>query len=614
MVPDDVRPERMHINPTHLSVAMLLGGTMTFEVPRYQRNYAWGADEIAAFLRDLELCRQAREGGKPRDHFFGGVVTARAPVQGSTRQNLQVIDGQQRLATFLVLMVQLKRAMLGLAAELAPNAGQSPAAFLKERAAMLSERYETHKDSINLRIVAVPRLALSVPDQPFLTDLLQGGAPEPHRNSHLRLKHAFDEIGRHLATVVATAADDAAKARMLDLVHDVIEQDWTVIHMAAESRTNAYMLFQVLNDRGVSLTEGELLRASTLEALEPVASAAEMQAVEDNWDAILNGKAVDIRAALQWVYASQVGAWPGRATLLAEFEGALFPMLGAAIPLTRENAITLIEAVSSLRQDFAQLELMVQGDWPCPSHQQVFAWDRDRLRLLIVHLKQKDCMPLLIAAMLLRPIQFSEIVQILERFCFRFAVLVGGPRAEASNVFNKHAVEIRRNPAAYNMGSLVTDLHDLIALHAPDDVFRSRLAAFGYPRSESKKPLKYFLMTLEHYVRWFDDGAKGRPDCRDRVRVFDFENGTIEHIYAENAAQPDPQLQPLLDTLGNVTMLSPAENDAAGAKNFADKKKYLAASTSKLNQEIAAEQDWTVQAIGRRHDRLIEMALRVFAL
>lgn len=602
----------MHINPSHVSIAGLLGGALTFQVPRYQRNYAWGPDEIAAFLKDLELCRKAREAGERRHHFFGGVVTASSPVPGSTRQNLELIDGQQRLATFLMLVVQLKRAMKQLAGAVDPGGAGSPATFLTDRAGLLRDRYETYKDSINLRVVAVPRLQLSFPDQQFLAELLQGGPPQPERRSHELLKGAFDAIGRHLKTIVDAAPDDASKARALDLVHEVFEQDWTVIHMAAEARTDAYMLFQVLNDRGVSLTEGELLRASTLEALEPLAPAVQMQSIEASWNEILSGRVLDIREALRWIYASQVGDWPGKTTLLADVQNALFPMLGTGAPLSREDSDALTEAVESLRRDFAKLEFILQGEWPFEVHQSIFAWDRDRLRLLVVHLKQTDCIPLLIAATLLTPVKFSVIVQALERFCFRYTILVEASRIEAVNVFNKHAVEIRRDPAAYDPRKLIADLRDLLNTHAPDSVFASRLNELRYPRSESKKPLKYFLMTLEHYVRWFDEGAKGRPTCHDRVRVFDFENGTIEHVYPENAAQPDPQLDPLLDTLGNLTFLSPAENDAAGAKGFAQKKPYLSASTTTLNKQIAAEQDWTAPIVLQRQERLIKMALSVF--
>ncbi len=119
-------------------------------------------------------------------------------------------------------------------------------------------------------------------------------------------------------------------------------------------------------------------------------------------------------------------------------------------------------------------------------------------------------------------------------------------------------------------------------------------------------------MTLEHHIRWFDEGAQGRPKCRDRTRVLDFENSTIEHIYPEHAAQPNETLEPYLDTLGNLTILCPEDNDAAGDKSFADKQPVFAASHTMLNHQISEEADWTVDAILRRQERLVTMGLSVF--
>ncbi len=52
------------------------------------------------------------------------------------------------------------------------------------------------------------------------------------------------------------------------LVEQVLAEDCTVIYMAADTRSEAYQIFQVLNDRGVQLTDGDMLRARTLELLD----------------------------------------------------------------------------------------------------------------------------------------------------------------------------------------------------------------------------------------------------------------------------------------------------------------------------------------------------------
>jgi hypothetical protein len=602
----------MHINSGQVSVGEMLSNRGTFVVPRYQRHYAWDESQIASFLNDLDLCRTARLAKEARHHFFGGIVTANAPVPGSTRPNNELIDGQQRLATFLMLMVQLRQAMLRLARAAGGESNADLQAFLIAKASLIGDRYEMFSDSIAMAIVKIPRVQLSVPDQPFFDAMLRGANPPPQRRSHELLAAGFAAIDRHITALLDACPDLAARAASLETIMQVVEQDWTVIHMAASDRKDAYMLFQVLNDRGLSLTEGELLRASTLEAIEPVAPANVMEAVEASWDAILTGRNLEVRKGLQWVYASQVGDWPGRSTLLHDLTRNLFPPLAGEDALVREQADEVATSVASLEHDFGILSDILGGEWPIPAHQAIRPWDKDRLRLLIVHLKQVDCLPLLIAASQLKPQYFSDVVQALERFCFRYSVMVDGPPLEAIAIYNQHAVSIRRAVGDFRPGALIHDLNELVDRLAPDEVFRQRLEALHYPRSDSRKPLKYFLMTLEHFTRWFDDGGQGRPNCRDNTRVLDFENSTIEHIYPENAAAPDPHLDPYLDTLGNLTILGPEDNDAAGHKSFADKRRYFEASQNMLNRQIAAEADWTADAVRRRQERLVEMGLAVF--
>lgn len=611
MTTDAGQPPELLIRPYHVTFAKLLtGGTIL--APRYQRNYAWRDEEVAAFLKDLDLCRRARTTGQPRHHFFGGVVTAVAPVQGSDRPNLEVIDGQQRLATVLLLVNQLARSMYALADRI-NSSSPDLVAFLNKNAQLLKERYEIFEDTIEFKIVPVPRLELSLPDRVFFAGLLSGNASVAERKSHELLASAFAAIGDYLNAALVDAGDDTTRIATLQTILLVFEKDWTIIHMKADNRRDAYMLFQTLNDRGRGLTEGELLRASTLEALEPLATAAEMSAVEESWNTILNGKDIDVGRALGSAYSSRIGESPGNATLLTDLQTNVFPMLDAK-PFGRIEAEALVGTVRSLEKDISTLTTIMRGDWPLAAHAGVGGWERDRLRLLVVHLKQYDCLPLLITAPLLSPARFSEIVQVLEKFCFRYSVMVEAPKVEAVAVFNRHAVEIRRDPGQYRPKTLIQDLHEVLALHAPDDVFKDRLGSLRYPRTESRKPLKYFLTTLEHYVQWFDDGAQGRPVCRDIARIIDFENTTIEHVYPENAEPIDALLDPLVDTLGNLTILSPGENIAAGDKTFDRKKPYFARSHCTLNHQISQEPLWSAEVVERRQARLINMALAVFAL
>jgi len=522
-------------------------------VPRYQRYYAWDAEQIGDFLADLELCLKARAAGDRREHFFGGLVTVRTDVEGSSRQNMEVIDGQQRLASFSMLAAQLRNAAVQLADAVDATAPDNPKEFLLEFAKTLKAKFERYKDKIKLQVVEIDRLELSKPDLIFFKDLVEGRNPPSTRMSHKLLKQAWDRIAAKLAQFVANEYTDVAKAQALSLVDTVMEEDWIIIHMVTDSKAEAYRLFRVLNDRGTGLTEGELLRAQLLEALDGVATSVEMQSVEDTWDTILAEPPDVVEQQLRSIYASRIGKRPGKTTLLDEFLAGCFPEV-ASLPLLHVAVAEVVAKVKKLHEEIHLLVKLQGGEWPFPSSTKVTAWDRSRLGLLINELKHTNCMPLLLAATQLAEKDFAEVVQMLERFMFRYKVISDAHIGAATNVYHEQAVAIRKAPATYKIADLRKKLQTLLDKSANDAVFKSRLQGMMYERELTNKPLKYLLITLESYLRWYRDGANGAPKCLDKMVVFDPSATTVEHVYPEKASPADASLDPLLDTLGNLTV------------------------------------------------------------
>lgn len=83
-----------------MSIRDVFGGQTqaVYEVPIYQRNYAWGIDEITALVQDAY---DAWQGGKDA-YYIGTLVTYH---KGD--RVYEVIDGQQRLTTIYLTLVAL---------------------------------------------------------------------------------------------------------------------------------------------------------------------------------------------------------------------------------------------------------------------------------------------------------------------------------------------------------------------------------------------------------------------------------------------------------------------------------------------------------------------------
>ena len=121
-------------------------------------------------------------------------------------------------------------------------------------------------------------------------------------------------------------------------------------------------------------------------------------------------------------------------------------------------------------------------------------------------------------------------------------------------------------------------------------------------------------MTLEHYLHWYNRGASGNPKVDDATRMLDFANTTLEHIYPPNAAPAtrNSELDPLANTLGNLTILSSEENIKVANRSFPAKRATYASSSMQINIELSMVANWDRSAIEARQDRLRDISLKVF--
>jgi uncharacterized protein with ParB-like and HNH nuclease domain len=93
----------LDINTNEHTVENLISQNIKFEVPDYQRPYAWGRDEWESFWDDLT---RLEEGDR---HFLGSVVLIEEDTPMGELDIIKVVDGQQRLAIITVLISIIRR-------------------------------------------------------------------------------------------------------------------------------------------------------------------------------------------------------------------------------------------------------------------------------------------------------------------------------------------------------------------------------------------------------------------------------------------------------------------------------------------------------------------------
>jgi len=608
----------MAIKPTQLAVKFLFEQNHTFMVPKYQRGYAWDDEAIEDFIEDIARCLSAREADKQRNHFFGGIVTVRMPIANSNRSNYEVIDGQQRLASFVMLVAVIVRGMRNIVGELVKKSSlseeeQKAKKFLEDTIDSLRGVYLVYRDEIELEYVEIPKLSLSVADNDFFQNIVAEQETSSERASHERIKAAWDRLVDFVDTTVLKSGSPWEKAKRLRLlVNSVLATDCSVIFMCSETKSEAYQIFQVLNDRGVHLTDGDLLRASTMELLDAKPLATIQNKVAEQWDKVLAYPPGDIDSYLRWYFSSWQGKRPKSSNVADQFMEFRFGGKDRSVA-SKAEAQAVLNEVRQLDRDFALLRTLGEGDWPYTNHSTVDGWDRERLRMLVTHLKHTNAMPLLLSLQRLDAKKFAEAVSAIERFVFRFKTIGNAHIAPMTELYLRHAKKIR-DTASYKIGELRKDLKALAGKAVPDELFEANLNQVKYSVRGGNGHIRYMLITLEDYAKWYEQGAQGVPKCKDKTRVFDFSNTTLEHVYPQSAKGADKvaTLEEVKHTIGNLTIFGPNDNEATANKSYSGKRVVLKASNLKLNRDISENDQWTAATVDERTKSLISMAVKVF--
>ena len=223
----------MNINTTTLKVGDLLRDNRIYVVPLFQRSYAWESEQITDFWMDLIDTASQNE-----DYFIGSMVF----TPHEERNKVKILDGQQRLATFLLFLAALRDVLKHAAIE-----GSSD--WIDEINRIIFTR-DVPTRSKN------PKLELNKEDKTFFEKItIEGNIPDIIYKSHKRLKDAYNFFKEKINEGIEKNAD-----RLVEDILDALLNRFILIKIEADTDINAHMIFETLNDRGLELSVADLVK------------------------------------------------------------------------------------------------------------------------------------------------------------------------------------------------------------------------------------------------------------------------------------------------------------------------------------------------------------------
>ena len=205
-------------------------------IPLYQRNFAWGEEQISRLLQDIYESMSAGD-----EHFYVGSLIVLQRGNGE----LEVIDGQQRLTMLSILSGILNMEM------------------------RLSLRYDSRPEV-----------------EDFFRVLHSGYMPQNRKETSL--SHFFEAIDLALSTQLdvektepITLKNESIKVKMADYIkHHVC-----VVREIMPSDTDVAAYFEIMNNRGEQLQEHEIIKGLLLGKLNEEGHGSYSQVCSKIWDA-----------------------------------------------------------------------------------------------------------------------------------------------------------------------------------------------------------------------------------------------------------------------------------------------------------------------------------------
>lgn len=527
-----------------IPIGILLSQQFFFRVPEYQRPFSWDTDNFDDLIDDVVSA------SKDQDYFLGTVVLHHREDRG----HYDVVDGQQRLTSFLILFACLR--------DLVEN---------KDFKTALQNKILQQKNVVD----GIPeKVRLEVKDRKLFAEIViaEGGTSIERKEAELP-----EPEWRYVNAVNVFRSKLAGHSQKdIEGLITFLNQKCVVIYLATPAFDDAFRLFTIVNDRGKQLRRIDVLKALNI-APDAITSDTVRDRVAQQWEEVekeLGGTTFE--SVFHLVRLILLKDKP-QGDLLKEFENRVFA----------KNTVGKGEPFFNLIFDYAKLYTAIFEDREfLPAE----APERNKYRALI-HIMNDEFRAsewracLLFFAHRFGTNGFYEFSLALEKVYL--AQWVQGIRKDER--YAEYAKILGLIESAKKAGSVVKGM-----TYDADKIANAAAGADLYTPGYGK----YFLLRLELVTAEHDV-------------LHEFTAKSVEHVLPQKPESTGywadhhnlAQTKNYVNSIGNLVLLSKSKNSSAQNFGFEKKKeKYLSSRVSDYPRSIQVLQykDWDKATIEER--------------
>jgi len=595
---------RVHVEGTSRLVS-LFEAEDRYIIPTYQRGYSWETEHVTELLEDLEV---VHDNNDEKQHFFGTIlVTDHDPTNV-----MKIIDGQQRLTTVVLLLI------------CARNFFRSKKEFgtAKEYSKRLEEYISRGKQK--MPVLVLSRTNKELFDKIRRSDDVEKTWLETHsksNDSNELLTNAYKTIQSWVAE-----KDKGDSGEAIETVYGLVKtlfNKFVIYKYHYKKESNAYAVFNLVNNRGTGLNESDLIKNYLFgELARRGTDEKELDEYDIIWDKIRHFVTSKTKAAYQldrffyhYLSAFYSDKLSGKkrdkdAVCLKQknVHESFMELIGIK-PAGRSINVSKAISPKSLIEDMAKWsEILEQLRNPTKN---IFP----RNNILHYLEKIKDVKAVFVYPAILAGYreywdqnsrkQFEALVMM----CFRYHVRVKviGTSMSVSTYQEIMCNITNKINSGISVETIINELMKKEEEYPSDDRVYQNLLEL---RVSSAKLAKALLEEAEY----------GNSDERSLA------DASIEHIMPRNITEWKGDIKPgelsveefhdkYFSLLGNQTLLSRQKNTKFSNKRYIDKvKEYAKEEKYRITREIATEPVWDENAIIRRQERLATSILKTINL
>ena len=242
---------------------------VSYYVPKYQREYSWKENNWEDLFNDLDE--------EDPGYYLGTILLVNQIKDSLGTLPLEIIDGQQRLLTISIIYVAIYKRMLNFS-----EGNRNNEEFIHEKLNLKYKLFQNHKSDLKF----VPQEQNNnLADYTYLLWSIEGLSnkmEKPRNYGNRKISKAFNYFDKKIR--------DYNLERLMEFLNKV--NNALVVKIEVNGYSDAYVLFQSLNNRGAPLLATDLIKTSMLSEMQKK-NIMTLDDSYEKWQQIMNNLTED---------------------------------------------------------------------------------------------------------------------------------------------------------------------------------------------------------------------------------------------------------------------------------------------------------------------------------